>query len=281
MHGGELALHGIELRKRGYGNMRIVRETQTWPPLVLLHAFPLDGRMWREQLSCLSSRTTVVAPDVPGFGQRVGEAGQVGEWTVGAFAFDVLRRLDNEGIEKVVLGGCSMGGYVAFEFWRRYPARVAGLILCDTRAEADSPEVRQRRQEQIERIRSQGTEFLAQFVEENLVSPRTQEKNPALVQEIAQWAREAPAESVIGVLHALANRPDSTETLETIHVPVLLVFGEDDKVTPPECGVRMLKRLSQATMEIIPEAGHLAPLENPAVVNSAIEDFLNSLSTQL
>ncbi|MCX7625276.1 MAG: alpha/beta hydrolase [Candidatus Sumerlaeaceae bacterium] len=256
--------------------MKLTRDAMAMPPIVFLHAFPLDSRMWREQVACLSKKTTVLTPNVRGFGGAKG-AQECAAWSIGCFAFDVLSLIDQQGIERVILAGCSMGGYTAFEFWRRYPARVAGMILCDTRAEADSPEIRQRRRDQIERIRREGTSFLGEFVEEMLISPKTREHNPSLVRELRQWAAEAPAEAVIGVLEALAARPDSIETLPTINVPVLLIYGEDDVVTPKECGVRMLSRLPHATMEIVPDAGHLAPLENPAVVNSAIEDYLVSL----
>lgn len=257
--------------------MKLTRESLPIPPVVFLHAFPLDGRMWREQVACLAPRTQVLTPNVRGFGGAIG-ASDCPQWSVGCFAYDLLCLIDKQNFDRVILAGCSMGGYIAFEFWRRYPARVAGLILCDTRAEADTEEIRARRQAQIERIRREGTGFLADFVEQNLVSPKTRERNPNLVKEIVGWAREAKPESVVGVLEALANRPDSTETLPTINVPVLLVFGEDDTVTPKECGVRMLARLPQATMEVVPDAGHLAPLENPQVVNSAINDFLDSLA---
>lgn len=256
--------------------MKLTRDVATLPPIVFLHAFPLDSRMWREQVACLSPKTTVLTPNVRGFGGAKGAQECLG-WSVRCFAFDVLNLIDHHRLERVILAGCSMGGYIAFEFWRRYPARVAGLILCDTRAEADSEEIRQRRRDQIERIQREGTAFLADFVEETLLSPKTRERNPSLVREVRQWALQAPPDAVIGVLEALAGRPDSTETLSTITVPVLLIYGEDDVVTPKECGLRMVSRLPQATMELVPDAGHLAPLENPPVVNSAIEDYLASL----
>ncbi|MGC8741078.1 MAG: alpha/beta fold hydrolase [Candidatus Sumerlaeaceae bacterium] len=253
--------------------MKLTKEGQKLPPIVLLHAFPLDGRMWREQMAYLSAHTQVFAPNVRGFGGAIGCA-EYPEWSVRAFAWDLLLFLDRNGLDKVILGGCSMGGYIAFEFWRQYPARVAGMILCDTRAEADTEEIRARRREQIERIRREGLGFLANFVEGNLVSPKTRQRNPALVQEIVSWTLQAHPESVIGILEALASRPDSTETLPTINVPVLLLFGADDIVTPKDCGVRMLARLPQATMEIVADAGHLAPIESPEPVNKAIEDYL-------
>lgn len=259
--------------------MKMTPERPARLPLVLVHAFPLDGRMWREQVKGLSRLAEVHTPSVRGFGGAVGCADSP-SWSVASFAWDLLLYLDRKGLDRVVLGGCSMGGYIAFEFWRRYPARVAGMILCDTRAEADSEDIRQRRREQIEKIRREGTGFLAQFVEENLVSPKTRERNPELVRELVSWALEAHPESIIGVLQALANRPDSTDTLATIDVPVLLIYGEDDRVTPKECGLRMLKHLPRATMEIIPEAGHLAPIEQPAIVNSVIEDYLRSVSVE-
>lgn len=255
--------------------MKLVKPSPGLPPIVLLHAFPLDGRMWREQVACLSQHTQVFTPNVRGFGGSIGCA-ECPEWSVRSFAWDLLLFLDRKGLDKVFIGGCSMGGYVAFEFWRRYPARVAGMILCDTRAEADTEEIRARRREQIERIRREGLGFLADFVEGKLVSPFTRKEKPELVRELRSWTLEAHPDSVIGVLEALASRPDSTETLPTIDVPVLLIYGEHDTVTPTECGVRMLSLLPQATMEIIPNAGHLAPLENPEPVNKAIEDYLAS-----
>ncbi|AXA36097.1 MAG: alpha/beta hydrolase [Candidatus Sumerlaea sp.] len=246
-------------------------------PVVLVHAFPLDSRMWREQVRALSDIADIHTPNVRGFGgNRLHEKERVEDWTVGLFAFDLLQYLDKAGIDRAVLGGCSMGGYIAFEFWRRYPARVAGMILCDTRAEADTPEARENRRQMIERVRREGTGFLAQFASEKLVGKTTREKNPGLVQAVAQWATEAPAETVIGALHALASRPDSTDTLHTISVPVLLLFGEEDIVTPPECGERMLNGLPNARMHLVPAAGHLSPLEAPDYVNAHVADFLRT-----
>jgi len=236
-------------------------------PLVLLHAFPLDGRMWREQVRGLSDVAQIYAPNVRGFGGSVGCANYP-DWSIGAFAFDLLLYLDRHGLDRVVLGGCSMGGYICFEFWRRYPARVAGFVLCDTRAEADTEEIRARRYQQIERIRKEGTA---------LVSPHTRHHSPQLVEELKSWALSAHPESVIGVLQALAMRPDSTETLPTIDVPVLLIYGEDDQVTPKECGMKMLESLPQAKLEVIPQAGHLSPIERPDLVNPLLADFLMSL----
>lgn len=246
-------------------------------PVVLVHAFPLDSRMWREQVRALSDIADIHTPNVRGFGgNRLQEKERVEEWTVGLFAFDLLQYLDNAGIDRAVLGGCSMGGYIAFEFWRRYPARVAGMILCDTRAEADTHEARENRKQMIERVRQEGTGFLAQFTSEKLVGKTTRERNPGLVHEVAQWATEAPSETVIGALHALASRPDSTDTLRTISVPVLLLFGDEDIVTPPECGERMLSGLPNARMHLVPAAGHLSPLEAPDFVNALVAEFLQT-----
>jgi pimeloyl-ACP methyl ester carboxylesterase len=167
-----------------------------------------------------------------------------------------------------------MGCYTILEFWRRYPARVAGMILCGTRAEADSETLFRNRMSQIERIRAEGTGFLREFAEMNLLSPATRENQPALVEEVGRWVSQAPAESVIRVLEALAVRSDSGPSLPTIFVPVLAVFGEDDTVTPVECGERLAREIPDARLAKIRAAGHLAPLEQPEVVNEEIRTFL-------
>lgn len=246
------------------------------PTVVLLHAFPLDGRMWKNQIEFLKNDYNVIAPDTRGFGKsRLSEYSQ---FSTAIFAEDVRKTLESLNVSRFILGGCSMGGYVSFEFWRRHAECVSALLLFDTRAEADTDATRQKRAAQIEKIRLEGTGFLPDFVEENLLGPGTRANNPELVKEVRSWASEAPAMTVIHTLEVLASRPDSGPTLPTIDVPVLAIVGTDDKPTPVECSERIVREVKNGQLAVIPNAGHLAALENPTEVNRVLGEFLKTVT---
>jgi 3-oxoadipate enol-lactonase len=248
------------------------REART---VVFLHAFPLDARMWRHQLSGLAAAADLLALDVRGFGRSrvTGEA----DYSMTVFATDVRHTLDAHGVRRAVFVACSMGGYIMFEFLRRFPDRVLGLALCNTRAEADTPEIRTRRDAMIQQVRHKGTDFLCEFVVENLIAEVTHTINAELVTELRQWTLEAKPAAVIGALQAMKNRPDSTADLANIQVPTLVVSGEHDKVTPPSLMQEMARHIPNSQFLTIPNAGHLAPLENPSPLNDALRGLLREL----
>lgn len=241
------------------------------PPLILIHAFPLNHQMWKYQLAGLSPHIQVFAPDLPGFGQSpLLEASP----SLAAYTDSMVDFMASRQIPRAVFGGCSMGGYILFDLWRKYPEKVAGLILCDTRPEADTPEVREKRLKTISDIRTHGHSPLIMSMMPNLFSPQTLEKHPSLVEEVRQWIIANPTEGIIHALTALASRSDSTSFLSRISTPTLILVGQEDKLTPPESAQALQKQIPHSRLEIIPEAGHLSPYEQPEFVNTAILQYL-------
>ncbi len=241
-------------------------------PVIFLHAFPLSSAMWRPQLLALEGRYPVHALDFPGFGKT-----PAGPEHLSDFADHAVRFLDGLGAKKAVFVGLSMGGYVAFRIFDRFPERVAGLVLADTRPGADDEAGRARRLAQAEAVRAQGPSALLPGFLTAALSPVTRGENPKLVAEVEAMILEASSEGVANALLAMAGRPDSTDLLARMDFPVLLLFGEQDALTPPTEGLRMLKRLPNGRMLVIPEAGHLANLERPAAFNTALRGFLEEV----
>jgi 3-oxoadipate enol-lactonase len=244
------------------------------PVVVLLHAFPLNRAMWGPQVAALRDRFTVVTPDFRGFGESEAPAGPL---TMDDYAQDVLGLLDKLGHRRVILGGCSMGGYVLFRVAARAPDRIAGLLIADSRAEPDNEEGRQRRMATIERIEREGP---AGFVEEfaaNLVGPTTKKERPGVPAAVRQIIGSPGAAGLTAALAAMAGRPDSRPLLGSLNVPALIVVGEEDTLTPPSASEAMAKAMPKATLSIIPQAGHLANLETPEAVNRAAREFLLGL----
>lgn len=244
-------------------------------PVILLHAFPLNRLMWRHQLESLSEQAYILAPDLPGFGDSPlsDSPGSMNDYVQQVIAF-----MDEQKIEQAVLGGCSMGGYILFEFWRIMPRRILGLILCDTRAEADSGEQMNNRLKMAETVRRDGVNLLVQDIPEKLLGKTTQSQNPEMVREIENTIQSTNPEGVVQAQVAMAARPGSLVTLESIIAPTLIIVGEEDILTPPSAAQTMHQRIPTSDMVIIEKAGHLSPLEQPGLVNSAMHNFLQSTS---
>jgi pimeloyl-ACP methyl ester carboxylesterase len=244
-------------------------------PLVLLHAFPLDGRMWAPQVDALAGSYQVIVPDLRGFGaardQAVPEAG------MDLLADDVARLLDDRGLERVVLGGLSLGGYVALAFMRRHAGRVSGLVLLDTKATSDGDQAREDRLEMADRVLVEGNGFVAEAMLPKLLGQTSREHRPELVERVAALVREQPPEAIAGAQRGMAARPDATDVLAAIGVPTLVVTGEEDAVTGPEVGRDLAAAIPGARFLLVEEAGHLSNLEQPEVVNEALLDFLAPL----
>jgi 3-oxoadipate enol-lactonase len=242
------------------------------PNLVFLHAYPLNSAMWLNQFEALADKAHQIAPDFRGYGNSLVD--EQTPFSFSLFAEDLRETLDALEVQRAILVGCSMGGYAIFEFWRRYPERVQAMILCDTRADADNESVRQRRAEQIRQIETEGSRHLAGGMAQMLLGETTRSARPVITRKVEQWA-SVPAPSVlVRTLQALAQRPDSRPTLGTITVPVLVIVGEEDKVTPVELSRSMVREIAGARLVTVPQAGHLSPLENPKAVSSAIGEFL-------
>lgn len=238
-------------------------------PLILVHGFPVYHSMWRDQLSGLGDVARIIAPDLRGYGgsERGREA-----LSIQLFAHDLLALIDHLQLEHVILGGLSMGGYVVQEFLALAPERVKGLILCDTRSEADSPEEATKRFSTIESIRGGGREAFIEGMIERLLAPSSREGT--LTAMIREMAKGASPELLCDTLLALAERRDTTHLLKEISVPSLIVVGKEDVITPPSFAHRMASALRQAEVYEVEGVGHMAPLEAPDLVNDKIRDFL-------
>lgn len=250
------------------------------PALIFVHGFPLDHTMWSHQVKALSDDYRVITPDLRGHGQSEAPPSP---YRMDQMADDVRGLLQALDVERAVLVGLSMGGYIAFAFWRIYPHLVRALVLADTRAAADTPDARLNRQAMIDQVKAAGTEPIVEEMLPKLLSPATLKNKAEVVAHTQRMMAGTPAPGVIGALHGLAERPDSTRMLRTLAVPTLILVGEDDAITPPADAEAMQRAILSArrppnvSLVRIPDAGHLAPLENPTAVNQALREFLASL----
>lgn len=252
------------------------------PPLLLVHGFPLDHTLWIHQIETFKGDYRVILPDLRGHGQSEAPPGP---YRMDRMAADLSALLQELKIERVVLGGLSMGGYVVFAFWRLYPERVRALLLANTRAAADTREGKQNRQAMIERVQAAGKDAIVEDLLLKLLSPATLERKPEVVAHARQMMANTPASGVIGALQGMAQRPDSTPTLATITVPTLIIVGEDDTIIPPAEGEAMRSQILSKRddpaptvgLVRVPQAGHLAPMENPTAFNQALRGFLATL----
>jgi len=239
--------------------------------LVLLHAFPLGMSMWDGQCEALAPAYRVVRFGARGFGESDLADGPL---TMERIADDAAALLDALGIERAVVGGCSMGGYAAFAFARRHPHRLAGLVLQDTKAGADTEEARQSRFELARRVLDEGPRVAADAFLPKLLGQTTQRERPQLAAVLRERILATRPEAIASALHGLAAREDSRATLAAIRVPTLVLVGEEDAITPPAEAEAIARGVSGARLVRIPRAGHLANLENPPEVDRALRQFL-------
>jgi pimeloyl-ACP methyl ester carboxylesterase len=194
------------------------------------------------------------------------------------YADDVIAMLDALQIERAVIAGLSMGGYVAFEIWRRHRERVRALILADTRAGADSDEAKAKRRAMIALARAKGSGAVADSQIGGMVGTTTRERHPDIADAIHRMMSVAPVEGVVGALEALIERPDSTPTLATIDVPTLIIVGEEDTLTPPQEARALHALIAGSRLEILDGAGHVSNVERPAAFNHVMSEFLGVLT---
>jgi len=234
--------------------------------LLLLHAWPLDAGMWEPQLAALPGALPVAAPSHPGFGGTP-SAGEV--TTMASCAERALEALGDAGIDRAVVCGLSIGGYVAFELWRRAPERFLGLVLANTRAVADTPEAAQGRHVLAQRLRAEGN-FLGQDPPALLAPDAPEELRARVRSIIARQSAEAIAAATIG----MAERPDSTPDLAGIDVPTLVVTSSADQLIASEVSAAMAHQIPDARLEVIPGSGHLTNLEAPEDFNRLLSEHL-------
>ena len=253
-----------------------VREAGSGRPLVLLHAFPLSAAMWLEQRNGLSDLARVVTPDLRGFGGSPLAYDETP--SLDAMADDVVGLLDKLGLDQVVLGGLSMGGYVAMALLRRAPERVSALVLADTKATAD-PEAARDNRERIAAtvLEEQSPRVLLEDVLPSLVGDTTMRERPLVHGRVRALVESAPPAAVAWAQRAMAARPDSLDTLRSAAVPALVVVGDEDALAPPADAQAMVDALPSGRLVRIPRSGHLTAVETPDEFTVAVRDFLTSL----
>jgi len=245
-------------------------------PVLFLHAFPLNRQMWQGELTALlgDERYRLVALDWRGFGESDITTPVS---TMEMFADDVAGLMDSLGIQQAVLCGLSMGGYAAFAFLRRYPQRVAGLVLADTRPGADGPEAQANRENVARIAETQGSGAIADLQVPRLLSDYTRQHHPEVELRVRQMIDAATVQGIAAASRGMAQRADSTELLAGITFPALVIAGEQDVLTPPSVAQEYAAKIPGAQYVVIQHAGHLSNLEQPEAFLQAVWEFLGSL----
>ncbi|MBV9927735.1 MAG: alpha/beta fold hydrolase [Acidobacteria bacterium] len=243
--------------------------------VVLLHGFPFDRSMWRGQAEALGAEFRVVAPDLRGLGEATSDSVGV---TIEAMADDVRALLDELGIGRAVIGGLSMGGYVAFEFFRQFPERVRALVLADTRPQADTEEGRRARAENAQRALKEGMAPIVDSMLPKLLSAETRERGGEVPGRVRAMMLGTRPEGAAAALRAMASRRDQTDLLSSIDVPTLIVVGSEDVITPPADAEAMRAKIESSRLVVVEGAGHLSNVEQAEQFNRALVEFLRGLS---
>ena len=244
-------------------------------PVVFLHGFPFDRSMWREQAEALSATCRVVAPDLRGHGETTVVNDPA---TMEEMAEDVAALLNGLGMERAVVCGLSMGGYVALAFFRKYSERVRALVLADTRPQADTDEGRRAREETAQRALKDGMEPIADAMLPKLLSSSTRESRPDIVERVRAMVLGTRPAGAAAALRGMALRRDQTDLLPLINAPTLIVVGSEDAITPPSDAEAMHEKIEGSRLLRIEGAGHVSNVERPEEFNRALVDFLNGLT---
>ena len=261
------------MRRTSIGDVALnVEERGVGAPLLLVHGFPLDHTMWRGQIDVLATQCRVIAPDLRGFGQSDVTPGTV---TMERFADDLAALLDALRItEPITFCGMSMGGYIGWQFAARHRRRLAKLVLCDTRAVADTADAAAGRLKTADKVLAEGAQVVADGMLPKLFAPSAIERNADYVSVTREVIQRTNPEGIAAALRGMAERPDFSSRLNAIDVPVLVLCGELDAISPPAEMRQIAAAIPGAQYAEIPAAGHMAVLENPAVANAKIADFL-------
>ena len=241
-------------------------------PILFLHAYPFNASMWEPQLASLPPGWRGIAVDMPGFGSSPGAP-----TTLEAYADELVGLLDHLELERAVLCGLSMGGYAALSVVRRHPGRVRALVLCDTRAKADSPEAKAGRQAQAQRLPQDGMGPTIETMLPKLITRANRINQPQLRSRVEDMMKSTSPAAAARALLAIANRPDSTELLRDIVAPTMVIVGAEDEITPAGDSQTMARAIRGARLEVIADAGHLSNMEQPALFNAALRSFLTYL----
>jgi pimeloyl-ACP methyl ester carboxylesterase len=257
------------------GNIEIgYDDVGTGTPVVFLHGFPHNRTLWSPQVHALVDRARCIAPDLRGFGDTTADR----PFTVDQYADDVICLIDALRIERAVVVGLSMGGYVAFALWRKHRTRVRALVLADTRAGIDTEDVRRRREDLITLAREKGSAAIADAMITGMLGKSTRERCPEIIETVYRMLAAAPIDGVVGALEAMLARPDATTALASIDVPTLIVVGDEDVLTPVKESQAMHRGIRGSRLEVLSGAGHVSNFERPAAFNHVVSEFLASLT---
>lgn len=249
----------------------------TAAPVVFIHGFPFSHKMWTfpgGQTEALAGSYRVIGYDVRGHGES--EIGD-GQYTIELFVDDLIGLLDHLGILKAILVGLSMGGYIALRTIERHPDRVRGLVLCDTKSEADSNEAKIKRAASIKSIKANGPRVFAESFVAGVFTPESFTAKPEAVKAIQSTIERTAPISLCGTTLALAARTDTSSSLPGITVPVLIMVGDRDLLTPPSVSQAMKEKIPNSELHLIPNSAHLSNIENPEVFNKHLMEFLGKL----
>ena len=244
------------------------------PTVLLLHGYPFNRSMWRGQVDLLSDRFRVITPDLRGLGETTATDEPA---TMSEMADDLAALLDELDIERVALGGLSMGGYVSFAFYRRYPLRVRALVLADTRPQADTDEARENRERQALKAMEEGMGTIVDAMLPKLLAPATLSARKDVVERVREMMLKTDARGAAAALRGMAERPDQTYLLPRILAPTLVMVGSEDQITPPADAELMRREIRGSRLGIIEGAGHVSNLEQPAQFNEHLREFLDAL----
>ncbi len=244
-------------------------------PVLFIHGYPLNRSLWQPQVEGLSDSGRILAPDLRGHGDSQPSKGP---YTMDLLAADCIALLDSLELRKpVIICGLSMGGYIALALYRNYPERLGGLILAATRASADSPEGKKNRDQAANLAKEKGVEAVVESMLPKMMSPKTYQQNPELVEKVRKMMEATSLEGVLGDLMGMKERPDSRPLLETIDIPTLVIHGADDQIISAEETRQMHSQIPGAVLETVPDAGHLLNLEQTEIFNRAVRHFIQPL----
>jgi 3-oxoadipate enol-lactonase len=241
------------------------------PVIILIHGFPFNKSMWNVQMEALKDNYRVIAYDIRGHGNS--DPG-IDDFFIELFVSDLLRLMEKLGIEKSILCGLSLGGYIALNAVLKYPDRFDGLILNDTQCIADTPEIKENRCIAIIRIMKTGVEQYADESVKNLFASESFTKKENVIAVVKEMILNTPKQTLCNTLHALAERKETCNQLHEINIPVLIMVGKEDKITPIAAAQQMHEKIRDSALKIIQHAGHLTNLENPAQFNLHLVKFV-------
>jgi len=244
-------------------------------PIVFLHAFPLNRTMWAQQEAALSSQCRVITIDLRGHGES---DAPLWRYTLDQAADDVRALLDHLAIQQALFVGLSMGGYILFAFYRKYSDRVKGMVLADTRAQADTTEGKEGRFQLAQVAYKQGPSAIADLMIPKLLSPATIQGRPEIVQRVRMMIEGNQISGIAGDLMAMAERPDSVPFLKQITCPTQIIVGDLDQATPPADAKLMADQIPHAKLALIPNAAHLANMEQPEMFSAIVGEFASNVA---